>query len=119
MSRTDFGRHYLVDFVDCDPEIIKYVASSRPIVMHAVEACGATIITDTFHQFEPFGVSGIVLIAESHVGFHSWPENGFAAADIFTCGEMRPEVAIDLMKQGFRAREAVVRVLGRGQLERA
>jgi len=118
MTRTDFGRHLLVDLVHCDPELLKRVATVRPIVMQAVEACGATILEDTFHQFEPFGVSGNVLIAESHVGFHSWPENGFAAADIFTCGEMRPEIAIDVMKEGFRARDAVVRTLVRGRLER-
>jgi len=116
MGRTDFGRHYLVDFIDCDPEVIKFVAPAREIVMRAMKECGATILSDLFHQFQPFGVSGVVLIAESHASFHSWPENRFAAVDIFTCGDMRPEVAVEIMKSGFRAREAVVKVAVRGQL---
>lgn len=116
MDRTDFGRHVLVDFVDCNPEVIKYVGPARAIVMRAMKECGATILSDLFHQFEPFGVSGVVLIAESHASFHSWPENRFAAVDIFTCGDMKPEVAVEIMKEAFGAREAIVKHLVRGQL---
>ncbi len=87
--------------------------------MRAAKECGATILDDLFHQFQPFGVSGVVLIAESHISIHTWPENGFAAADIFTCGEMQPQVAIDIMKKDFRAKEATVKVVVRGQLDHA
>lgn len=116
MSRTDFGKHFLVDFLDCDPKAIELVGPVREILLRAMRDCGATIVGDRFHQFEPFGVSGVVLIAESHASFHSWPEDRFAALDIFTCGDMRPGVAVDLMKEAFGAREAVVRVLVRGRL---
>ena len=118
-TRSDFGKHYLIDLRDCDPEIIKSVDPTREIVLRAAKECGATILDDYFHQFQPIGVSGVVLIAESHISVHTWPENGFAAADIFTCGEMKPQVAIDIMREGFRAKETTmkVKVVVRGQLD--
>ena len=118
-TRSDFGKHYLIDLRDCDPEIIKSVDPTREIVLRAAKECGATILDDYFHQFQPIGVSGVVLIAESHISIHTWPENGFAAADIFTCGEMKPQVAIDIMREGFRAKETTmkVKVVVRGQLD--
>ena len=113
------GKHYLVDLRDCDPDIITCVKLTRGIVMHAAEACGATILNDHFHQFQPIGVSGVVLIAESHISVHTWPENGFAAMDIFTCGNMKPQVAIDIIQEGFRAKAASMslKVVTRGQLD--
>ena len=118
-KRADFGKHYLIDLRDCDPEIIKSVDPTREIVLRAAKECGATILDDYFHQFQPIGVSGVVLIAESHISVHTWPENGFAAADIFTCGEMKPQVAIDIMREGFRAKETSmkVKIVVRGQLD--
>jgi len=118
-TRTNFGKHYLIDLCDCDPEIIKSVDPTREIVLRAAKECGATILDDHFHQFQPIGVSGVVLIAESHISIHTWPESGFAAADIFTCGEMKPQVAIDIMREGFRAKETTtkVKVVVRGQLD--
>ncbi len=118
-TRHDFGKHYLIDLRDCDPEIIKSVDPTREIVLRAAKECGATILDDYFHQFQPIGVSGVVLIAESHISVHTWPESGFAAADIFTCGEMKPQVAIDIMREGFRAKEASMsmKIVVRGQLD--
>lgn len=118
-TRSDFGEHYLIDLLDCYPEIIKLVDPTREIVLRAAKECGATILDDLFHQFQPFGVSGVVLIAESHISIHTWPENGFVAVDIFTCGEMAPQVAVDIMRKDFRAKEAIVKVVMRGQLDRA
>ena len=118
-TKSDFGKHYLIDLRDCDPEIIKSVEPTREIVLRAAKECGATILDDYFHQFQPIGVSGVVLIAESHISVHTWPESGFAAADIFTCGEMKPQVAIDIMREGFRAKAASMsmKVVVRGQLD--
>jgi S-adenosylmethionine decarboxylase proenzyme len=117
MKRTNFGDHYLIDFCDCDPEVIKSVDPIRKIVLRAAKECGATILENFFHQFEPVGVSGVVMIAESHISIHTWPEEGFAAVDIFTCGNMQPQVAVDIMRENFRAREATMKTVIRGQLE--
>ncbi len=118
-TRSNFGNHYLIDLRDCDPEIIKSVGPTREIVLRAAKECGATILDNYFHQFQPMGVSGVVLIAESHISVHTWPESGFAAVDIFTCGEMKPQVAIDIMREGFRAKAASMsmKIVVRGQLD--
>ena len=111
-----FGTHYLVDLKDCDPEPIKRVEPTRAILLRAVNDCGATLVNECFHQYEPFGVSGVVLIAESHFSVHTWPEHGFVGVDIFTCGEMDAEVAIDVMRNAFQAQEIQVKTLVRGLL---
>ena len=76
------------------------------------------MVGEDFHQFEPEGVSGVLLIAESHLSVHTWPEDGFAAVDIFTCGEeMDADVAIKVLTVAFRAERTVVKVVTRGRLD--
>ena len=118
VDRTDFGKHYLVDLKGCDPETIKLVGPTRAILLCAVKDCGATLVNHHFHQYEPFGVSGVVLIAESHFSVHTWPEHRFVGVDIFTCGEMDTEAAINGMRDAFQALEIQVKVLVRGLLDR-
>ncbi len=111
----NFGKHYIVEFLDCDPLCIGYVDSVRPILVDAVVQCGATALNYAYHQFEPRGVSATVLLAESHFSLHSWPEDGYMALDIFTCGErMKPDLAIEMMRVGFSAGQVGVSVLNRG-----
>jgi S-adenosylmethionine decarboxylase len=60
--------------------------------------CGAVVLGDSFHRFSPQGVSGVVIIAESHLSIHTWPEHGYAAVDVFTCGtSVRPEKAAEVL----------------------
>jgi len=116
-TRKDFGQHYLVDFLRCDPETLRSVGPTRNIFLRAAREAKATVVAEDFYQFEPEGVSGVLLIAESHLSVHTWPEDGFAAVDIFTCGEeMDAEVAIAVLTAAFRAEETVVSVHTRGQL---
>lgn len=81
------GRQILVEFYDCNRDILNGEDQIRDILLEGVRRSGATIVSDTFHTFSPHGVSGVVVIAESHVAIHTWPEHGYAAVDIFTCGE--------------------------------
>ena len=81
------GRQILVEFYDCNRDILSGEDIIREILLEGVRRSGATIVTDTFHTFSPHGVSGVVVIAESHVAIHTWPEHGYAAVDIFTCGD--------------------------------
>ncbi len=119
-SRTDFGKHYLVDFINCDPETIKFVKTMREIFLKAAKESRATLVDHLFHQFEPVGVSGVILIAESHFSVHTWPEDRFVGVDIFTCGsEMDVEVAIECMRRAFRAENVKVKVVTRGNLDNA
>lgn len=81
------GRQILVEFYDCNRMVLDDEALIRDILLEGVRRSQATIVSDTFHTFSPHGVSGVVVIAESHVAIHTWPEHGYAAVDIFTCGE--------------------------------
>jgi len=113
-----FGEHYLVDLHGCDPETIESAGPTEASLLEAARRCGSTIIQHHFHQFSPHGVTGIILIAESHISVHTWPENGFAAVDIFTSGQnMKPEVAIEILETAFRADRVNVKCITRGALE--
>lgn len=117
-TKPHFGRHYLVDFKDCDPATIERVTATRAIFLEAAREAKATLLGELFHQFEPVGVSGVLLIAESHISVHTWPEDRFVSVDIFTCGEeMDPDIAIEVMTRGFRAAQVDVRVHLRGRLD--
>ena len=114
---SDFGKHYLVDLFGCDPNKISVADTVREIFVAAARESNATVIGELFHQFEPIGVSGVLLIAESHFSIHTWPEDGFVALDVFTCGEeMDALVAIDILEAALGASRVEVQVPVRGRL---
>jgi S-adenosylmethionine decarboxylase proenzyme len=99
------GRQILVEYYDCDPDILNDVAAIESILLGATRASQASIISHNFHKFSPHGVSGTVVIAESHVAIHTWPEYAYAAVDIFTCGEtIDPWVIQEYIKDAFRSK---------------
>ena len=79
------GLHHLAEFFGCDPERISHIENLQPLAAEAARRGGATVVGETGHQFEPRGASGVVLLAESHLSFHTWPEEGYVAVDLFTC----------------------------------
>ena len=81
------GRQILVEFYDCDSNSINDVEFIEQSMLSATKKAQATIISHNFHKFSPYGVSGVIVIAESHVTIHTWPEYNYAAVDIFTCGD--------------------------------
>ena len=81
------GRHILVEFFGCEPQVMNDVAKIETAMVDAAAKAGATVINSTFHHFSPYGVSGVVVIQESHLAIHTWPEYGYAAVDLFTCGD--------------------------------
>lgn len=85
------GIHIFADLYGINPEIISVKEKMMDIIEESVRAGNLTKISSDYHQFHPFGASGIVLLAESHISFHTWPEYGLITLDIFTCGE--PEKA--------------------------
>ena len=84
------GRHILVEYYNCDAEILKNPELIERELNQAALVARATVVQSNFHHFSPWGVSGAVLIAESHLTIHTWPEYGYAAADFFTCGDLDP-----------------------------
>jgi S-adenosylmethionine decarboxylase proenzyme len=83
----------------------------------AAAVSGATIVQSVFHMFSPHGVSGVVVVAESHLAVHTWPEYGFAAVDYFTCGEVDAAAAIECLREKFGAERVTQREVERGILE--
>jgi len=80
------GRQVTVDFFDCDKSVLNDPEKIETIMVAAAKAGKATVVKSLFHKFNPYGVSGVVVIAESHLAIHTWPEYGFASVDVFTCG---------------------------------
>jgi len=80
-----------------------------------VDECGATLLHIHTHKFSPQGVSGVAVLAESHISCHTWPEIGYGAFDVFMCGDARPERAVDVLKAAFGACNVHVRELRRGE----
>ena len=85
------GRQILIEFYDCQNEVLTDRDRIRQYMLEAARHAGATVISDTFHHFKPDGISGVVVIAESHISIHTWPEH-HAAVDVF-CGD---DPAIDV-----------------------
>ena len=97
------GKHLLLELEDCDKEVLNDLGFLRSVLLTAASEAGATVLGESFHQFNPHGVSGVVIIAESHLFIHTWPEHNYAAADIFTCGDS---------VQMERAAQVLIRKLG-------
>ena len=95
------GNHILIEFMNCDPAILNDVATIEKNMVDAASKAGATVINSTFHHFSPYGVSGVVVIQESHLAIHTWPEWGYSAVDLFTCGEIDAWISFDYLKKSF------------------
>jgi len=114
---TALGRHIIVEYYDCDEQLMNDVTHIEASMEQAAEAAGATIINSTFHHFSPYGVSGVVVIQESHLAVHTWPEYGYASVDLFTCGgSVDPWVAYRELKAHFKATHGSAVELQRGEL---
>lgn len=111
------GRHFLLELKDCDRGLLNDLDALRKLLRTAAVDCGAEILGDSFHRFSPQGVSGVVVIAESHLFIHTWPEHGYAAVDIFTCGtRVKPEVAAEILIKRLGSQNHVVIEMQRGIL---
>ncbi len=104
MSMKQLGRHVLAEVSGCDFDVLNDLEKVEKIMVNAALESGAEIRECVFHKFSPQGVSGVVVISESHLAIHTWPELGYAAVDVFTCGErVNPWDACDYLVKGFKA----------------
>ena len=107
--------HFLVELWDADQQMLNSVTEVRRILLESAQKARVTVLHSSFHQFNPVGVSGVVVIAESHITIHTWPEAGYAAADIFTCGDQAlPEAAAQHLSHAFNAKQVEVTRIIRG-----
>ena len=111
------GLHVLLELRNCNKELLDQLEFVRDTLLRAANETGATVIDHIFHQFKPQGVTGVVAIAESHLCIHTWPEYGYAAADIFTCGEgFNPKEAAQIIIEAFECSDSEVTEITRGLL---
>ncbi len=110
------GTHLLVELRDCNSQYLDDLSYIRESLLDAAKEVGATVLSDTFHDFEPQGVTGIVAIAESHLSIHTWPEFGYAALDIFTCSGFDPKGAAASVIGRLESRDSEIMEVPRGRL---
>jgi len=112
------GKHLLLELKGCEKEVLNNIGFLREALLAAAGEAGATVLGESFHQFNPQGVSGVVIIAESHLVIHTWPEYGYAAADIFTCGNsVQSEKAAEILVRKLGSKSHSIMEIQRGILD--
>ncbi|HHU85501.1 MAG: adenosylmethionine decarboxylase [Pelotomaculaceae bacterium] len=114
------GRHVLAEICGCDFDILNDINKVEEIMVNAALEAGAEVRECVFHKFSPQGVSGVVVISESHLAIHTWPELGYAAVDVFTCGErVNPWDACNYLTDHFSAKNMTAKEMKRGIMPEA
>jgi S-adenosylmethionine decarboxylase len=109
------GSHILADFYGVEPRRLRDGHALETLLRSAAEAAGARILSSHFHSFgEAHGVTGVVMLSESHISIHTWPESGFAAADIFMCGSANPQRALSFLQESLAPTRQRVETAARG-----
>jgi S-adenosylmethionine decarboxylase len=107
------GVHLIIDVYDA--EHLDDIDHIETTLRHCVDAAGATLLHIHLHHFQPNGVSGVAVLAESHISIHTWPEAGYAALDVFMCGKADPDKCVPVLREAFGAKRIAVSELLRGQ----
>ena len=109
------GIHLMLELKACNSDLLDDLDYVKDSMVRAADEVGAHIIGESFHRFHPRGVTGILAIAESHICIHTWPEYGYAAADIFTCSTTsEPKRAAQILIDRLESKEASLTELKRG-----
>jgi S-adenosylmethionine decarboxylase proenzyme len=108
------GRHLLLELSGSGAHALNDRELVGTALREAAAAAGATIVSESLHGFSPHGLTGIILLAESHISIHTWPEAGYAAVDLYTCGECRPERAVEVLTRHLGAERVEVMWIDRG-----
>ena len=109
------GQHLILELYGCNKAALSSVARVQEIMLKAARAADATIIDSIFHTFKPYGVSGVVVISQSHFAIHTWPEHRYASADLFTCGDtIKTWNAFNTVKRLFKASRFSIVKMERG-----
>jgi S-adenosylmethionine decarboxylase len=107
------GQHILIDYYSCSVEVLNDALLLEKYLLETAYLIGATVVSVQFNAFNPIGVSGVVIIAESHLTIHTWPELGYAAVDFFTCGFMDTRVGLGYLEGVLEAKEVEVKKVER------
>lgn len=115
-KNISYGRHIILDLHTKEHELLQNVESISKIMLEACTKAGATILGYNWHHFgEEYGVTGVVMLSESHASIHTWPETGYAAIDVYMCGVADPMIAADHILHSFKAYSFTKADIKRGQ----
>lgn len=114
-KHSSIGHHYIVEASGCDPKIINSLEKVQQILVKAAEIAGAQVWSVSINRFPPNGVSGVIVISESHISIHTWPEFGYGALDFYSCGNtVDPEKAVFYAVEQFGAKTSHITEITRG-----
>ena len=109
------GTHLMLELKDCNREYLDDLPYIKDAITQAANEVGAHILGESFHRFHPQGVTGLLAIAESHICIHTWPEHGYAAADVFTCGtSFEPRRVAQILIEKLESKDPSTKELQRG-----
>jgi len=112
-----FGKHYIVDYIGCNKDIINSIDDIEEIMISVAKQVNTTIISSNFNQFYPYGVSGVLIISESHFTIHTWVDEGFVAIDMFVCDlDIDLDKAVELFKQKLQAKNYKIKKIMRDNI---
>ncbi|MBU5307166.1 adenosylmethionine decarboxylase [Clostridioides mangenotii] len=119
MKLKQLGKHLLIEYYECDSKILKNTSLIEKYMIESAKVAQATIVESVFHTFSPWGVSGVIVIEESHLAIHTWPEYGYAAVDLFTCGNtIKPFTAFKFLEEKLKAERYDLTEISRGITDR-
>ena len=111
------AKSLLIEFYDCNTEFLNNKEKMKAALLESAKISGAAIIKTVFHKFNPHGISGVIVIAESHFSVHTWPEYGYCAVDMFTCSEnINCDLAMDYLNKKLSAESMSIVDVKRGVL---
>ncbi len=112
----ELGRHFIIEMFDCDRGALDDLEAIETAIERGAIRMGATVCGKVFHHFAPRGVTGVLVISESHISIHTWPEHGYAAVDIFTCKNMDPAAEYEEIVKVLRPKSSTMIEIKRGLL---
>jgi S-adenosylmethionine decarboxylase len=108
------GQHLLAEYNGCSLEVLDDLERIESLMNEAARAARTKVVASVFQPFNPQGVSGVVVIEESHLSIHTWPEHGYASVDFFTCGQGLPIRAHQVIRNGLKAQRSELMLVDRG-----
>ena len=112
----ELGRHALADIYDCKNNILDNISEIKKILLEACKIADLTVVETTFHEFEPIGLSGVVVLAESHITIHTWTEYNSVTIDAFTCGSsMHPSKVCEIIADKLKSKNRKIKEYKRGE----
>lgn len=116
LSGIPVGKHCILELLGCPSDQLNDVAHIEAALREAALVAKSTLLKQVSYQFEPCGVTALALLAESHISVHTWPESGYVAIDVFTCGQhTQPEQACHYLVEAFQSSQHSLTTLNRGR----